>query len=376
MKSNSRDRRFMKMAMLSSREGVGGASPNPLVGAVVAREDQLVAVGHHHKFGNSHAEILALRKAGSKGRGATLYTTLEPCAHSGKTPPCVDAIISSGIRRVVSSMRDPDVRVAGRGFQKLRRAGIRVAVGLGRSDAENINWAYLLARRSGRSAVVAKIAMSLDGKIALPHGRKVWISGPASRKAGHVWRVWADGILVGVETVIRDNPILTARGSKPSRNPRPIIIDPMLRVPLNSKCLGQRRRPILVCSKNAPSSRRKKAEAQGVHVLPLSSRAGTIPFGTIAKHLLRLDIGNLLVEGGGKTLYLAMRSGKVDRFILFLAPKTLGEDSVAGMPGGWGQLKGFEHKMTKPMGKDLMLEYAREGLIFEGKGKSSVLAEK
>lgn len=370
---NSLDRRFMKLALLSSQKGVGGASPNPLVGAVIAHKSQLVAVGYHHKFGKSHAETLALGKAGSQSRGATLYTTLEPCAHSGKTPPCVDAIIRSGIRRVVSSMKDPDVRVAGRGFQKLRRAGIRVVVGLGRSDAEDINWAYLLARRNHRSAVVAKIAMSLDGKIAPSRGRKVWISGPASRKAGHVWRAWADGILVGVETVIRDNPILTARGTKSSRNPRPIIVDPMLRVPLNSKCLSQRRAPILVCSKKASSSRRKKAEAQGAYVLPLSTRGGTIPFGAIAKSLLRLDIGNLLVEGGGKTLSLAMHSGKVDRFILFLAPKVLGANSVLAMPGGWGLLKGFRHRMTKPMGKDLMLEYAREGLFLEGKGKSSVL---
>ncbi len=246
-----RDSYWMRRALAEATRGLGRVEPNPMVGAVVVRDGQLVGVGHHARFGGPHAEIEALVQAGNLARGATLYLTLEPCCHFGKTPPCTDAVLDAGVARVVAAMRDPFPRVAGGGLARLRAAGLVVEVGLGANAARRLNAPYLKRLATGLPYVTAKWAMTLDGKTATASGDSRWISGPRSRALVHELRGRMDAILVGIGTALADDPELTARPSGP-RQPARVVLDGACRLPATSRLaqtgtrgprLGGRHRP-------------------------------------------------------------------------------------------------------------------------------------
>lgn len=314
------DHRWMRLALAEAARGRGAVEPNPMVGAVIVRDGALVGMGHHDRYGGPHAEVNALQAAGEASRGATLYVTLEPCCHEGKTPPCTEAVIGSGIARVVAAMRDPFPRVAGGGFARLSDAGLTVQWGVEESEARFLNAPYLKRLSVGRPFITAKWAMTLDGKTACHSGDSKWISNPRSRSLVHEVRGRMDGILVGITTVLLDDPELTARPGGP-RCPTRIILDSTARLPINSKLARTARTvPVwVVVSEAAPQQRVQALQAMGVEPVLLPG-SGPIPIPELLDELGRRGLTNLLVEGGGRVLGAFLDAGEVDAVEVFIAP--------------------------------------------------------
>ncbi|WP_235905416.1 bifunctional diaminohydroxyphosphoribosylaminopyrimidine deaminase/5-amino-6-(5-phosphoribosylamino)uracil reductase RibD [Tautonia marina] len=314
------DHRWMRLALAEAARGRGAVEPNPMVGAVIVRDGVLVGVGHHDRYGGPHAEVHALQEAGEAAHGATLYVTLEPCCHEGKTPPCTEAVIGSGIARVVAAMRDPFPRVSGGGFARLSDAGLTVQWGVEESEARFLNAPYLKRLSIGRPFVTAKWAMTLDGKTACHSGDSKWISNPRSRSLVHEVRGRMDGILVGINTVLLDDPELTARPGGP-RCPTRIILDSTARLPVDSKLVRTARTvPVwVVVSEAAPPQRVQALQAMGVEPILLPG-SGPIPIPELLDELGRRGLTNLLVEGGGRVLGAFLDAGEVDAVEVFIAP--------------------------------------------------------
>jgi diaminohydroxyphosphoribosylaminopyrimidine deaminase/5-amino-6-(5-phosphoribosylamino)uracil reductase len=327
----------MARALELAARGLGTTSPNPPVGAVVVRHGRVVAEGYHRRAGGPHAEALALRRAGARARAATLYASLEPCCHLDKrTPPCVPAIIASGITRVVIAARDPNPKVRGRGLAALRRAGLRVDQGVGSAAAETLIEPYRTLITAGRPFVTLKVASTLDGKIATAKGESRWITGPAARKLVHQLRARADAIVTGIGTILADDPSLTVRmGAGPERTPLRIVLDPSLRIPLRAKVLRGRKAPtLIVTTPQAALSRRAALRKIGADVLVLPSRHGRIQWRALLSELGRRGIASLLIEGGAEVNASALCEGAVDRVLFFLAPRMLGgRDAVSAIGG-------------------------------------------
>lgn len=327
----------MARALALAARGLGATSPNPPVGAVLIRGNRVVGEGYHRRAGGPHAEVLALRRAGSRARGATLYVSLEPCCHLDKrTPPCVPAIIASGVARVVIAARDPNPKVRGRGLTALRRAGLRVDPGVGSADAELLIEPYRTLITSGRPFVTLKAASTLDGKIATAKGESRWITGPAARKLVHQLRGRADAIVAGIGTILADDPSLTARtGAVRGRMPLRVVLDPSLRIPLRAKVLRGRKAPTLIVT-TPQSTRARRAALQkiGADVLVLPSHRGKIKWRTLLSELGRRGIASLLIEGGAEVNASALHEGAVDRVLFFLAPRMLGGRDAVGAIGG------------------------------------------
>lgn len=323
------DRYYMQMALELAARGTGYTSPNPLVGAVVVKDGRVVGRGYHERFGEAHAEVNALREAGEQARGATLYVTLEPCNHTGKTPPCTRKILASGIRRVVVAMADPNPGVTGGGTARLRSAGLEVVEGLAAEDARRQNEAYLKHTLSGTPFVILKCAATLDGRIATRSGDARWVSGPESRRFVHELRHAVDAIMVGVATVVADDPSLTTRlperrGCDPTR----IILDSRLSIPLNARVLTQSSaaKTILATGLEVSPDRRHRVEAAGAEVLPLPCREGRVDLAALLQALGARGIASVLVEGGSRVSGAVLRAGLADKLYLFYAPKLLGGD--------------------------------------------------
>src|SRR4051812_23834313 len=310
----------MRRALAEAERGRGAVEPNPMVGAVVVRDGLAVGIGHHARFGGPHAEVAALAAAGPAARGATLYVTLEPCCHHGKTPPCTGAILAAGPARVVAAMPDPFPRVAGGGLARLREAGLEVVVGVESAAARRLNAPYLKRLATGLPYVIAKWAMTLDGKTAAASGDSRWISGPRSRALVHELRGRVDGIVVGIGTALADDPDLTARPAGPRRATR-IVLDSAARLPIGSRLARTAREvPVWVAvTDRAPADRRRALEALGCEVLPLSG-PGPVPIGPLLEELGGRGLTNLLVEGGGRVLGSFLDAGQVDAVEVFLAP--------------------------------------------------------
>ena len=331
----------MRLALRLARRGFGRTSPNPMVGAVLARRGAVLGRGWHHRAGWPHAEIEALRdaqKRGFRARGATLYVTLEPCSTRGRTPPCTDAIIAAGIRRVVVAAADPNPAHAGRGLAILERAGVRVSAGLLAGEAARMNEAFHHWIVHRTPLVTIKAAMSLDGKIATVTGQSRWITGPKARDLGMKLRAGADAILVGVNTVLADNPTLTVRlpGFKDKRWRR-IILDPRARTPLTAKVVSDRHAAstIVVVTNSAPP-RRAAALGRRVRLLRAPARAGVINLRWLLGKLGREDITSLLVEGGGETNAAFLSAGLAGRAAFFYAPLVLGGRAAPKAVAGRG----------------------------------------
>jgi diaminohydroxyphosphoribosylaminopyrimidine deaminase/5-amino-6-(5-phosphoribosylamino)uracil reductase len=311
---------WMRRALAEAERGRGAVEPNPMVGAVVVRDGQAVGVGHHARFGGPHAEIVALQAAAEAARTATLYVTLEPCCHQGKTPPCTEAILRAGIRRVVASHRDPFPRVAGGGFEQLVREGIEVACGVAEQEARLLNGPYLKRVMTGRPFVTAKWAMTLDGKMACASGESRWISGSRSRAMVQELRGRMDAIIVGIGTALADDPALTAR--PPGRRiPQRVVLDGSARLPLTSQLVRTAQDiPVLVAvTDRAPPARRAALEAAGCEIVGFST-SHTVPIDLLLELLGQRQATNLLVEGGGRVLGAFWDADQIDAVEVYIAP--------------------------------------------------------
>jgi diaminohydroxyphosphoribosylaminopyrimidine deaminase/5-amino-6-(5-phosphoribosylamino)uracil reductase len=333
------DLRWMRRALAEAERGRGSVEPNPMVGAVVVREGRLIGSGYHARFGGPHAEVEALAAAGPSAHRATLYVTLEPCCHFGKTPPCTDAVLASGIQRVVVSMRDPFPKVAGGGIARLREAGLTVEVGLEAETARRLNAPYLKRLATGFPYVTAKWAMTLDGKTAAASGDSRWISGPRSRALVHELRGRMDAILVGIGTALADDPQLTARPPGPRRAAR-VVLDSAGRLPEKSQLVRTARQvPVWVAvTDRAPTDRRESLSRLGCDLLAFPG-AGPVPIVPLLVELGRRGVTNLLIEGGGRVLGAFLDAGQVDAVEVYIAPVVEGGEPRFTPAQGAGRVR-------------------------------------
>jgi diaminohydroxyphosphoribosylaminopyrimidine deaminase/5-amino-6-(5-phosphoribosylamino)uracil reductase len=325
----------MGEALQLALEGRGLTSPNPVVGAVVVLDGRVVGRGYHRRAGGAHAEVEALAEAGSLARGATLYVTLEPCAHHGRTPPCAPLVAAAGLARVVVATRDPDPRVSGRGLGLLRRAGAAVALGVCATEAESLNRRFLTAARKRRPFVLLKAALTLDGRIATAAGRSRWITSPAARRQARALRRLHDAVLVGIGTVLADDPLLLPEPRTRRRFTR-VVLDTRLRLPPRSRLArsASLRTPVVVLTA-APASgaRRRALEARGVSVVELAASSGIAPARALAALYAR-GVTSVMVEGGSEVLGSFLAARLVDEVALFRAPLVLGGRGSLGAFGG------------------------------------------
>jgi diaminohydroxyphosphoribosylaminopyrimidine deaminase/5-amino-6-(5-phosphoribosylamino)uracil reductase len=330
------DERFMRRALALAARARGETNPNPLVGCVVVKADRIVAEGFHPRAGAPHAEALALRRAGARARGATLYVTLEPCVHTGKrTPPCAPAVLASGVRRVVAAMRDPNPRVDGRGLRALRRQGLQVTVGVCEAEARRLNERFVVAQEKGRPFVMLKAAVTLDGRIATASGDSKWITSPGQRKEARALRRLHDAVLVGIGTALADDPRLLPE--PPLRRPfLRVVLDSELRLPPRGRLARTARRsPVLVIGHDRPR-RRRALEALGVKVIVDGRTRGRVDPRFALRALWREGVRSVMVEGGSEVLGSFLGARLFDQVALFRAPLLLGGRASLGAFGGDG----------------------------------------
>lgn len=366
---------FMERAVELAWQGRGWTSPNPMVGAVVVADGQIVGEGFHPQAGKPHAEIFALDAAGELSAGATLYITLEPCAHHGRTPPCVDRLIESGIKRVVVACEDPNPLVAGKGLQKLRDAGLEVEVGVLAREACQMNERFFKYIKTKRPFVAIKTGMSLDGKIATASGESQWITNEDSRGYVQILRATYDAIMVGVNTIVQDNPRLTCR-LPGGRQPVRIVIDSMARTPINAQLFAQRgtgllRPNVLICvSHRAPEDRVRALREVGAEILVCPDSGFSVDTHVDLEKLMPMlgkrEITSVLLEGGGTLNAAALDSGIVDKVYVFIAPKIIGGVGAPTMVEGSGvtlleEAVQLYHMNCTQMAGDLLVEaYTQE----------------
>jgi len=362
--SNAADERFMRIALSLAKRGGGKVSPNPLVGAVLVRNGQIVGKGFHRRAGEPHAEINALHDAGDKAIGADLYINLEPCCHYGKTPPCTDALIAHKIKRVFVGMVDPNPLVSGKGIKRLTKAGIQVTTGILEGKARKLNEVFIKYITEKMPFVIMKVASTLDGKIATRNGDARWITGEKARTFVHQLRNEVDAILVGVGTVKRDDPQLTTRlPHARGRDPHRIILDTHLTIPLSSKLLylDSQAKTIIATAQHASSGKARKLEGLGATILTVPTLRGRINLKALLKKLGTLDITSVMVEGGRETITSFLEQGLVDKFYLFYAPKIIMGKEAIGITGGPGKALIEEAiRVTditvRRMGDDILIE--------------------
>ncbi len=363
IKSNS-ELKFMQKAIALARKGSFSVSPNPKVGCILVKKDRIISRGSHQHFGGCHAEVDALKKAGEKAKGSTMYINLEPCVHYGKTPPCTEAIIKAGIKKIVVGMVDPNPLVKGKGLRELKAKGIKVRSGVLKEECAKLNEPYVKYITRGIPFVILKAAMSLDGKIATQTGDSKWITSEASRKYVKALRSQVDAILVGIDTVIKDNPGLLGGNSK-KRAVR-IIVDSRLRIPSNARVLDSRAPTIVATRKGIDKRRRENLQAKGAEVLPIPrwrkhpQRGLDLKF--LMKKLAERGISSLLIEGGGKVNAAALEMGLVDKVLFFIAPKIVGgEDAITPVEG-----EGIERMGEARRLRDTRIRRFGDDLLFEG----------
>ena len=325
------DYEFMARALRLAALGLYSTTPNPRVGCVIVRDDVVVGEGWHHSAGEAHAEIIALQSAGDRAHGASVYITLEPCCHHGRTPPCSEALIAAGVRRVVAAMRDPNPQVAGRGLTRLAAAGVDCACGLLEPEAQELNVGFVARMTRSRPWVRVKMAASLDGRTALENGASQWITGPAARADGHRWRARACAILTGRGTLSEDDPQLTVRGVDSARQPLKVLVDSRLELPLEARILTDGK--LLIACAIDLSTREAKAEALralGAEMVSLPTAGGHVDLPALLAELGRRGINELHVEGGARLNGALLAAGLADELLIYLAPCLLG-DAARGM---------------------------------------------
>ncbi|MDE2060377.1 MAG: bifunctional diaminohydroxyphosphoribosylaminopyrimidine deaminase/5-amino-6-(5-phosphoribosylamino)uracil reductase RibD [candidate division NC10 bacterium] len=358
------DVRFMQRALVLAVKGRGRTSPNPLVGAVVVQHGRIIGEGYHARAGEPHAEVMALDNAAETARGAELYVTLEPCCHHGRTPPCTDRIIQTGIRRVIIPTLDPNPLISGKGVQTLRDAGIVIdTLTLFAEEATRLNEAFIKFIKSRIPFVVLKAAVSLDGKIATRTGDARWVSGERSRKHVHALRDQLDAVIVGIGTVRRDNPRLTTRLPEGGRDPIRVIVDGVGPLPLDAQVFqdGSATRTWVAVAADAPAERIRSLERRGLTVLEASGSRGKVRLEHLLKHLGEREVTSVMIEGGEAIFTSAIEEGIVDKFLLFMAPILVGGKSAPSLLGGAGieeigQALRLHRLRIEQLGEDLLIE--------------------
>ena len=353
---------YMRRAIELAKRG--NTAPNPMVGAVLVKADKTIAEGFHSYAGGPHAEVVALRKAGKKAKGADLYVNLEPCCHQGRTPPCTDAIIKSGVSKVYIGMKDPNKLVNGKGIRRLQAAGIKVSVGLWKEDCEKLNEGFVKVMKTGLPFVTMKTAISLDGKIATRTGNSQWISGTESRNFVHELRNQNSAILIGTNTILKDNPLLTCRLKKMGgRHPTRIILDRENKIPLKAKVFSnsKKQRVIYVAGSKISSQRKKTLVEKNIEIINGKTNKSGFDLKHLMKHLVKKDLTSVLIEGGGEINNSALKAGIVDKIYIFISPILIGGKQAPGLIGGLGVSKivkalSLKNMKVTEMGEDLMVE--------------------
>jgi diaminohydroxyphosphoribosylaminopyrimidine deaminase / 5-amino-6-(5-phosphoribosylamino)uracil reductase len=334
--SAASDQRFMAGAVALAASANYWTSPNPMVGCVIARDGEVVASGFHRRAGQPHAEIEALHMAGARAAGADVYISLEPCVHQGRTPPCVDALVAAQPRRVVVAMQDPNPRVDGRGVEALRAAGIEVRIGVDEDVARKLNEFYVKHITTGIPFVTGKFAASLDGRTATAAGESRWLTSPEARELAHVLRHQHDAVMVGVNTVRIDDPLLTTRIDG-GRSPLRVIVDSALRVPADARVLDQAEARVLVATtERADRARIDELRKRGVDVVVVASAGGRVQLDALLRTLGERDVISVLIEGGATLLGAAFDAAVVDKVVAMLAPRVIGGSAAPGAIGGQG----------------------------------------
>ncbi len=325
--TQSADQRFMARALQLARRGLYSTDPNPRVGAVVVRGGRVVGEGWHRRAGEPHAEIHALRQAGGEARGATVYLTLEPCCHHGRTPPCCDALISAGVDRVVAAMEDPNPEVAGKGLAQLRAAGIRVECGLLREQAERLNPGFISRMRRGRPWVRCKLAMSLDGRTAMASGESKWITSVQAREDVQRLRARSSAIMTGIGTVLADDPALDVRlaelGGAP-RQPLRVVLDRKLRIPSGARLLkgpGE----VMVFTSSGAGGDGERVAARGAELVVVPAHDSGLDLAEVLRRLAQREVNELLLEAGATLSGAMLQAGLIDELVIYLAPHLMGD---------------------------------------------------
>ena len=355
------DEKWMRRVFRLAEKGRGRTSPNPMVGAILVKDDKLVGEGYHAKSGEAHAEIVALQRAREEARGAILYLNLEPCAHYGKTPPCAPQVVEAGVKRVVIGMEDPNPLVKGKGIEILRRAGLDVEIGILEKECRRLNEAFCKYISKKEPFVILKAAATWDGKIATRNGGSKWISGEISRRFVHKLRKQVDGVLVGIGTVLKDDPLLTAR-IRGGRDPYRIVLDSRLKISEEARVIGTSpSKAIIAATKLAPRDKIERLEKRGVQILIVDSKEGRINLKACLSKLGEIGMMSLLVEGGSQVNGSFLDEGLIDKVLLFLSPKLIGDHQAPGIFGGRGvsnlqEAIALKEIKTRRMGEDLLLE--------------------
>lgn len=352
----------MREALLLARKGRGRTSPNPAVGAVIVKEGVVLGRGWHRQAGTAHAEVHALAEAGEAARGATLYVTLEPCCHQGRTGPCTEAILQAGISRVVVAMVDPNPLVSGCGLQTLRNAGLSVTSGVLAGEAASLNAPFIKWISCGLPFVTVKNGISLDGKIATRTGDSRWITGELSRLEVHRLRDSVDAVITGIGTVLADDPELTVRLPEGGRNPVRVVLDRLARTPLTAKLVNDGKAPTLIAvSPEAPQDRVRALSGQGADILQVPLADGRLDLNVLLRELGKRCLTSLLVEAGGTLNSSFLFGNLVDKVVLFIAPKIIGGSGAPGPYGGSGSARlsdavELEDLLIRQVGGDFMIE--------------------
>ncbi len=355
---------YMKCALSLAGLAMGYTRPNPAVGAAVIKDGAWVGMGYTRPVGSDHAEVVALRQAGDRARGATMYVTLEPCCHYGRTPPCTEAIIQAGIAEVYIALRDPNPLVSGRGIRRLNGAGIKTHVGICEQKAHHINEAYIKHVTTGLPFVIAKFAMSLDGKIATRTGQSKWITGADARRYAHALRYVVDAVMVGVNTVFADNPRLTARGcggrgGTGRMQPLRLIVDSQGRVPLNAHVFQSPGKAMLVVAEPFDPAKKERFMEGGVEVLELPASEGGVDALELLKLLGKREIGSVLVEGGGELLGSLFDRRLVDKVLAFISPVIIGGSGATTVAGRgidkMAEAMRLKRTAVKSLGNDVLV---------------------
>ena len=353
--------KYIKLALALAREALGNVSPNPAVGAVLVNGGKVVGEGFSSPPGGPHAEVVALQRAGEEAQGATLYVTLEPCCHYGRTPPCTKAILAAGVKEVHVATLDPNPLVAGKGKAELEEAGVAVILGEGEEEARQVNEAYLKYVLTHVPFVIAKFAASLDGKIATVEGHSRWITGEAARRKVHHLRAVCDAVMVGINTVVKDDPRLTARqGNTPrERQPLRVVVDSHGRFPLKARLLQEPGR-VLVAVAGVTPSRQWELEQAGAEVLPLPAEDGRVDLRALLEALGQRSVTSVLVEGGGTLTGSLFQHHLVDKVVAFFAPKIVGgRDAPTPVEGSGvreiGDALSLNRVTVERVGEDIMI---------------------
>jgi len=362
-------KKYLKRALSLAAKGKGLVSPNPLVGAVLVKNSRIIGEGYHRYFGGDHAEIDALKNSTESPNGSTLYINLEPCCHFGKTPPCTEALIKNRIKKVVAAMTDPNLAVSGKGFEQLRKAGIETTIGLLEKESREINQPYLIRIKERRPFIALKIAQSLDGKIAAYTGQSKWITGEKARIFGRRLRFEYDAILVGINTILNDNPSLNYRRTGITQNLLArkrylkVILDSEARLPLQAKIWEETSRVVVAVTKKAPVDRLRCLEKKGAQIIVSGNQK--VDLEKLLDFLYNQEVGSIMVEGGAQTNGSFVDAGLVDLIYLFQAPLIIGGAEAKTSIAGKGfttpeSALHFQLKSTRHFNADRLFIYSKE----------------